>query len=222
MTALPGVGRPGDGISEKAGTMISLQHIEAAAEMIRRQGVIGYPTETVYGLGGAATDPVASRVQSLKRRERKPMIILIPDSGSLSLFTQDIPEGVRPLIDACWPGPLTLVFHARTGSPGSLIGPDGGIAVRRSPDPVCQQLLSILGEAIISTSANPAGLPPARTAEQVREYFGSRLDGILDGGPRNSSEVSTVLDVQSRPFKLLREGAVSRSLLLSIAGEYFG
>jgi L-threonylcarbamoyladenylate synthase len=209
------------GTYEKSGRLISLRNIEAAGEIIRRQGIIGYPTETVYGLGGAVLDQVAERIQRIKKRDRKPMLILIPDSDSLSLLVRGIGEGVWPLINAFWPGPLTLVFQARSGPPGQLIGPDGGIAVRRSPDPVCQQLLALVGQSIISTSANVSGHPPARTAQQVREYFGSQIDGVLDGGPRNTSEVSTVLDVRSCPFKLLREGAVSRSSLVDVAGDCF-
>jgi L-threonylcarbamoyladenylate synthase len=204
--------------------VITLQNIEVAAEIIRHRGIVGYPTETVYGLGGAVLGPVAERIQRIKKREKrdeKPMLVLIPDFDSLSSFVRDIRDGVWPLINAFWPGPLTLVFQAKPGWPDQLIGPDGGIAVRRSPDPICQQLLALVGQAIISTSANLSGHPPARTAEQVREYFGSHIDGILDGGPRNTNEVSTVLDVRSCPFKLLREGAVSRKSLGSVTGDCF-
>ncbi|MFC1568869.1 L-threonylcarbamoyladenylate synthase [bacterium] len=197
--------------------------IEKAVDVLRRGGVIGYPTETVYGLGGMAINTkVISRIQSIKGRQfHKPMLILVPDEQFISDLTdqEDIPDDVRLLMKHFWPGPLTLIFKAKNGLPKGLTSDDGGIGVRISSDPICQDLLERCRAPIISTSANPANQPPARTADDVRRYFKDHLDIILDGGVRNMNEPSTVIDVRSMPARLIRQGAIEVFLIKSTIGE---
>ncbi|MBN2102831.1 threonylcarbamoyl-AMP synthase [bacterium] len=195
--------------------------IEKALSILKHGGVIGYPTETVYGLGGIATDArVVSRIQNIKRRNTdKPMLILIPHSSFLLLVAENIHEYVFSLMDNFWPGPLTLVFRARSGLPDGLIGGDGSIGIRVSSDPICQQLLTELNAPLISTSANPSNQPPARSAEMVQAYFKDQLDAILDGGKRNQNEPSTIIDVRFKPAQLIRNGSIKTSAIRQFIGD---
>lgn len=193
---------------------------QTAADVIRRGGVAGYPTETVYGLGGdARSAAVWRRIAELKQRSgSSPFIILIREPGLLQNIAARIPDYARAFIDRCWPGPLTLVFAASRRLPGHLASGDGTIAVRISPDPVCRQLMGQIDFPLISTSANPAGGQPARTAPEVLRYFDGRLDAVIDGGERDSGEVSSILSVAADRPVLIREGAVKRSNLEEIGG----
>ena len=192
--------------------------------LIREGGVMGYPTETVYGLGG---DPFSlraiERIRLLKERDaRKLFLLLISDRKMLrSCVETPSPDAIK-LMDAFWPGPLTLIFLTQHVFPRSLTGDDGKIGLRMSPDPFCQGFVEALGRPLISTSANPSDRPPARSADEVVAYFGDRIDLVVDGGKRGSGTVSTVIDVAGAQFRLLREGAVSRSKIENIVGEIDG
>ena len=197
--------------------------IRKAAEILKAGGVIGYPTETVYGLGGLARRAdVVSRIRRLKGRQAgKPMLILIPDEASIaSLSDSDhLSTDVQGLMKQFWPGPLTLVFKAKEGLPPNLTGGRDGIGIRVSSDPICQQLFRECPFPIISTSANPSGQSPARSAGEVERYFGDHLDMILDGGIRSQGMPSTVIDTRSIPMTLVREGAISISHIQSCIGD---
>ncbi|MBN2417295.1 threonylcarbamoyl-AMP synthase [bacterium] len=195
-----------------------------AAALLGREGVIGYPTETVYGLGGNAYASEAwHRIAELKQRAgASPFIILIRDPGLLKEIAGKIPGYARRFIDQCWPGPLTLVFAASRRLPGHLTSGTGTIAVRISPDPVCRRLLEELPFPLISTSANPAGREPARTAGQVADYFPGGLDAIIDGGERKQGEVSSIVSVAAGQPVLIREGALKRAELETIGGRSLG
>ena len=201
--------------------IIDRSEVKKAAALLKRGGVIGYPTETVYGLGGHAINAgVVSRIQRMKGREdNKPMLILIPDNTFILSVADSISEQAFVLMEQFWPGPLTLVFKAIDGLPTGLTGKDGGIGLRISSDPVCQELLTYFRAPIISTSANFFNHPPARSAEEVESYFKDHLDAILDGGERNLNAPSSVIDVRSRPAKLIRQGAIELSLIQSYIGE---
>jgi L-threonylcarbamoyladenylate synthase len=208
-----------------SGPAIFFNHeLDQASEIIQRGGVIGYPTETVYGLGGIATNPeVVTRIQRLKgRRSGHPMLILIPDSAYLSDVAEDIPEDATKMMHCFWPGPLTLIFQAKSIFPNGLTGKDGGIGIRVSSDPICRELFKFMKDPLISTSANPSDLPPARSAEAVRQYFKDRVDAVIDGGPRNRNAPSTVIDVRVRPARLIRRGSIKMSRIQSVVGEING
>jgi L-threonylcarbamoyladenylate synthase len=199
----------------------SEEDLQRAVQIIRHGGVIGYPTETVYGLGGLATDDgVISKIIGLKGREAGiPMLILVPDPAYVYSLVREMTENASLLIRRFWPGPLTLVFDSKAGLPVRLTGKDGGIGIRVSSDPVCQRLLAILQGPIVSTSANPAGERPACSAGEVAGYFGSGIDAVVDGGNRNRGIPSTVIDIRSIPVKLLRTGAVGVSEIEKVIGD---
>ena len=198
--------------------------MDAVVRLLLDGGVLGYPTETVYGLGGDAfSETVVRRIQRFKDRdEGKAMLVLIPGLELLeSLVEPPSPRAIR-LVDSFWPGPLTLIFQALQVFPQPLLGPDRKVGLRISPDPFCMRFLEQFGRPLVSTSANPSGRPPAISAEEVLDYFGTQLELIVDGGNKNSVSSSSVLDVSGENFYLLREGAVSKQAIENVIGEVDG
>jgi L-threonylcarbamoyladenylate synthase len=193
--------------------VIAEKEIDRAAAALRRGDVIVYPTETLYGLGVDATVPEAvKRLIALKgRAETKGISVLVGDiSDAAELIDGGLmPPGARQLAEAFWPGPLTVVVPAASGVVGALLGPSGGVGLRCSPDPVCARLLAAAGRPLTSTSANPAGEPPAADAECARRYFGDRVAAYLDDGPRAGSAASTVVEFLDGSAYLRRAGALS-------------
>ena len=187
--------------------------IRQAVETVRAGGIIGYPTETVYGLGADPYDEAAvQRVFELKGREaRKGLVLVVPDERILMRIVDDISPAARTLMTTFWPGPLTLVFRARPDLPKSLLGGGDTVAVRRTSDPVARALLGALQGPLISTSANRAGEPPYRSAAEVARGFGDRLDLILDDGATREQVPSSIVDVSSDETRWIRAGAVTRA-----------
>jgi L-threonylcarbamoyladenylate synthase len=199
----------------------SSSQMSRAVEILNHGGVLVYPTETVYGLGGDARNlDVIRRIYQLKQRSvSNPLSVLISNAEKLKIWVSNIPNHAKMLIDTFWPGPLTLIFHASGSMPELLTGPERKIAIRVSPDPICQKLCKKIDYPLITTSANPSGLPPARSAEQAMEYFGDRVDCVLDGGVRHSSLPSTVLDVTVYPPNLKRLGGITQDQIQQTIGE---
>ena len=180
------------------------------ADRIRSGGVVVYPTETVYGLGADPFSPIAfERIFSLKGREtEKGLILLIRGREDLDALVADIPRAVEVLMDAFWPGPLTLVFPASPNLPNHLLGTTSTIALRVSDAPVAGSLLHHVGGPVTSTSANVSGQPPAQSAREAADVFGDRVDLILDGGTARDLRPSTLVDVSGGSPKILRPGRI--------------
>ena len=186
--------------------------VQEAVSLLQREGILAYPTETVYGLGGdALSQRVYDRVKKIKGEGRTgPILVLIPDAGAVESLVYAVSPAAQILMDRFWPGPLTLVMPAVPEFAPWLTGPGGSLGVRLSPDPVCRIILKVFGGPILSTSANPSGRIPAQDVGDVLAYFGQNLDAVLDGGPRPSGVPSTVVDMTQDPPCLVREGALSR------------
>ncbi len=187
--------------------------IVRTADCIRSGGVVVYPTETVYGLGADPFNPVAfERIFSLKGREsEKGLILLIRGSQDLDALVADIPRAAEFLMDAFWPGPLTLVFPASPSLPDHLLGFTSTIALRVSDAHVASSLLQHAGGPITSTSANHSGLSPARSAQEAANALGGDVDLILDGGSAPDSRPSTLVDVSLPHPRILRPGRIAES-----------
>lgn len=187
--------------------------LRAAVEAIRCGGVIAYPTETVYGLGADPLNETAiRRVFGLKGRDaEKAVILLLRGESDLSTVASEVSDTARHLMDAFWPGSLTLVLKASPGLPKVLLGGGDTVAVRVSSHPVARALADLLGGPITSTSANRSGHPPARSASDVRSAFGDEIDLIVDGGPSSDDPPSTVVDVSGGRARMVREGRVGRA-----------
>jgi L-threonylcarbamoyladenylate synthase len=196
--------------------------IKEAAGIIVAGGVVAVPTESFYGLAVHASDENAvERLLSVKeRREDHPILILIPSPDVLDDYVLRIPRVARRLIKAFWPGGLTMIFEAKPVLPSRLTAGTGKIGVRVSSHPVATQLAKATGAAITGTSANVTGKPPCTDPEEVLKVLGSRLDIILDGGKTAGGRGSTVLDVTVSPPVILREGMVSRTLLMPLLSAF--
>jgi L-threonylcarbamoyladenylate synthase len=178
-------------------------HIAQAAERLRQGSVIAFPTDTLYGVGARARDPVAvDRLYRAKQRPAsQPMVWLVTGRDQVEADAL-VNETAAGLIARFWPGPLTLVLPARNRQ-------DGVTIAWRAPDhEVALALLRSLGEPIASSSANPAGKPPPVDADQVIAGMEGRIDLVLDGGPCRIGRPSTILDLSGAEPRILRQGAI--------------
>jgi L-threonylcarbamoyladenylate synthase len=185
--------------------------INEASGILSKGGIIAYPTESVYALGVLATDEKAvKRLYELKGRPPgKPLPLIVGDIDVLMSVVNNIPDQASKLMDQYWPGPLTLVFEAREGVSLLLTGGTGKIAVRIPGDSAALYLARTLRLPITATSANPSATPPAETASEVIDYFGERVDLIIDAGRSPGGKPSTIVNVTVVPLQILREGRVS-------------
>lgn len=187
-----------------------------AATYVRSGGLIAFRTDTFYGLGA---DPfkrdALQNLLALKGREegRKPVLLVISDASEVARFSAKVPDLFAALSARHWPGALTLVINARPNLPEELTAGTGTIGLRLPADAEVRALVSACGGALTATSANRAGEPPARTAEEVARSFPTGLSLIIDGGETRSPAASTVLDISRDEARLIREGAVSWSEL---------
>ncbi len=186
--------------------------ITRAARVLQQNGVIGYPTETVYGIGSNIFSEVAvERIYKLKHRDpSKAMIVIAADVIQISDLVDEIPPSAEILMDNFWPGPLTIVFYASEELSKSAFRKSKTIAIRIPDCAICLALIKTCGFPLVSTSANRSGEPPATTAEEVERLFGPHLDLIIDGGQTPTCTPSTVIDVTRTPARIIREGAISK------------
>ncbi len=186
--------------------------ISRAARILQKGGVIGYPTETVYGIGSSLfVSEAVDRIYALKNRDHsKALIVIAADAIQIGDLVEEIPDAAERLMENFWPGPLTLVFRASKELRDSPFRRSHTIAIRIPDCSICLSLIKSCGFPIISTSANRSGELPATTAAQVAEMFGDQLDLIIDGSDMLSTTPSTVVDVTRLPVRVLREGAISK------------
>jgi L-threonylcarbamoyladenylate synthase len=186
--------------------------IGRAAHILKSGGVIGYPTETVYGIGCNIFRPDAvSRIYKIKKREQdKAFILIAADPLQVRDTVAEIPETAERLMENFWPGPLTIVFKASLNLLQTEFRRVKTIAIRIPDCTICLALLKNCGFPIVSTSANHSGQPAATTTQEVISLFNNDLDLIIDGGKTPSNIPSTVVDVTRNPVKIVREGAISK------------
>jgi L-threonylcarbamoyladenylate synthase len=189
--------------------------VRETARVIRKGGVIVYPTETIYGLGCSAFDEKAiKRIFEIKQRpETNPMLVLVRNRAMLRELVDEIPSKAIELMDCFWPGPLTIVFHAREKVSSSLTAGSGKIGVRMPGSRFCLKLLDESQIPLVSTSANISGKKASSSIHSLKRMFADKVDSIIDAGSLASSLPSTVVDVSSRKVQILREGAISRKQL---------
>lgn len=177
-----------------------------------------YPTETSYALGGSALDAeLVERVFRLKARAPdKALLLLVDGSRGLAGLAGEVVPAASRLMEACWPGPLTLVVPAAPTLPAHLRDARGTVALRWSAHPVVQELLQIGRGPLIGTSANLSGRPEARRLEEVLATFGDAVELAVDGGATPEGPLSTLLDTTTTPFKVLRAGALPSERLRAV------
>jgi L-threonylcarbamoyladenylate synthase len=184
--------------------------LERAASLLRKGGVVAFPTETVYGLGANAFDVRAvARIFDIKRRpEFDPLIVHVLDEAMLATVVSEVPPTARILIDRFWPGPLTLILRKHAAIPSLVTAGLETVAVRMPAHPVAQELLERTGLPLAAPSANPFGYLSPTRAEHVARLLGERVDAIVNGGPAEHGVESTILLLEPQPV-LLRPGAIS-------------
>jgi L-threonylcarbamoyladenylate synthase len=189
--------------------------IARAADILLDGGLVAFPTESFYGIAvDIRNESAIKRLFSAKGRSASsPVLILIDSTETLDLYVEQIPPLVFRLIEKFWPGGLTLVLTAGSKISPLLTAGTQKIGVRLSSHPVATALARSIGTPISGTSANISGQPGCRSAPEVFEQLGSRVDLILDAGETAGKVGSTVLDVTQRPPKILRDGIVSRQQL---------
>jgi L-threonylcarbamoyladenylate synthase len=192
-----------------------------ARKILDRNGVIALPTETYYGLAvNPFQETALSRLFDLKGRSpEKPVLVLVDGPEMLPQVVQDIPALAVRLMARFWPGPLTIIFPSRPRLPRRLTGGTGTIGVRQPRQAVTCRLIAALGIPVTGTSANRAGDPPLVHAEAVARQFGAGVDLIVDAGPCPGGLPSTIVDLTSRPPRLVRSGAIPPEALAEIIPE---
>ena len=190
--------------------------IADAARVLRDGGLVAFPTETVYGLGarGLSAEAVAKIFVAKGRPSTHPLILHVNgEEDARALILGEVPEHVRALMRAFWPGPLTLVLKKSARVPSAVTGGGETVALRSPAHPVAQALIRALGEPIAAPSANRYQSISPTTAQHVEKSLGDAVDLILDGGPCASGIESTVLDLSGAVPRVLRPGALPLALL---------
>jgi L-threonylcarbamoyladenylate synthase len=196
--------------------VIEREHIEAAAKVLKKEGVIVYPTDTFYGLGASCYSRAAiHRIRRLKKRDpQKPLSIVVSSSDMLQSVVTDLPPLFMALSSKFWPGPLTLVLSASTRLPRELLSSKETIGVRLPAHPWLLELVKSLDSPITATSANLSGEKEIISPENAVDIFSGKVDLIVDGGTAQEKLPSTVVDLTLERPKILRKGAVSEEVLI--------
>jgi L-threonylcarbamoyladenylate synthase len=183
--------------------------ITQAAKVISEGGVIAFRTDTFYGLGADPFNASAvAKVRGLKgREENKPILLLLADTGIVDRFIADRSAAFDEVAQKFWPGPLTIVGRAVPDLPVEITAGTQTVGVRVPADDDVRELVRACGGALTATSANPSGREPARSAKEVRDYFGEAIDLVIDRGEVTATEPSTVLDATTTPMRIVRRGA---------------
>jgi L-threonylcarbamoyladenylate synthase len=183
-----------------------------AVAVLRRGGLVAYPSDTVYGLGAAASDARAvERVFAVKGRgAEKALSLLLADVADLAPLCAEVPFLARILAHRYWPGPLTLVLRRSPTFESAALGGGDTVAVRVPDHPFLREIIRALGEPITGTSANRSGQPACRSAQEVEQELDDEVDLIIDGGPSGEGVESTVVSLTGSLPVVLREGAIPR------------
>ncbi|MEH7128658.1 L-threonylcarbamoyladenylate synthase [Neobacillus drentensis] len=193
-----------------------------AANFLRDNEVVALPTETVYGLGGNAESDVAvAKIFAAKGRPSdNPLIIHIADKKQLSTFVAEVPDKAEVLMEAFWPGPLTIIFKKKEGVLAeSATAGLATVAVRMPDHPVALALLKCCGLPIAAPSANSSGKPSPTNAQHVLDDLNGKIAGVIDGGATGIGVESTVIDCTEAIPVILRPGGVTKEQLKAVIGE---
>jgi len=183
--------------------------LNMAVEVLRRGGLVAFPTETVYGLGADALNEEAVRkiFEAKGRPPDNPIIVHVGNMGQVYSLVEDVPPDAERLMEAFWPGPLTLIFYKSPIVSDIVTGGSPKVGIREPQNEIALTLLNLFGRPIAAPSANASGRPSPTKAEHVIEDLGDKVDLIIDGGDVSFGVESTVLDITTDPPVLYRPGA---------------
>lgn len=199
---------------------INVQTIKEAGRILRRGGLVAFPTETVYGLGAHALKEEAARktYEAKGRPSDNPLIVHIADYEDLKKIAVNIPPETDALAAHFWPGPLTMIFEKSEIVPYGTTGGLDTVAVRMPSDPVAAALIRAAGGFVSAPSANTSGRPSPTEAYHVAEDLSGKIEMILDGGSVDIGLESTILDMTVRPPMILRPGAITADMFREVIG----
>lgn len=192
-----------------------------AAEILKNGGLVAFPTETVYGLGANGLDEKAcKRIYEAKGRPSdNPLILTIGDLDGLYKIVGKVTENAKKIIDAFWPGPITLVLPKADCVPETVTGGLDTVAVRYPSNKIARELIKIAGIPVAAPSANSSGKPSPTRASHVEFDLNGKIEMIIDGGAADWGLESTILDVSEDKPVLLRPGAVTQGMIEDVVGE---
>ena len=195
--------------------------VAEAAAILRRGGLLGIPTETVYGLGADALNEDAVRriFEAKGRPQDNPLIIHVPSADWLARYCRDVPDAAYQLAARFWPGPLTMILFRRDIVPLRTTGGLETVGVRCPDHPVTLAIIEAAGVPIAAPSGNTSGRPSPTTAGHMMEDMLGKIEGIVDGGPCTVGVESTILDLTVQPPRLLRPGGLPLEALEQVLGE---
>ena len=203
------------------GENLDMDAIKKAGDILKAGGLVAFPTETVYGLGGNALDPQASmKIYAAKGRPSdNPLIVHIAELEQLEKITTEIPEGAKILAEKYWPGPLTMIVWKNDRVPYETTGGMDTVAIRMPKHPVALRLIEGSGCLIAAPSANTSGKPSPTEASHVALDMDGRIPMILDGGPVGIGIESTIVDLSEETPMILRPGYITQEMLQEVLGE---
>ena len=192
-----------------------------AGEILKRGGLVAFPTETVYGLGANALDEdAAKRTYAAKGRPSdNPLIVHLADVEDLPIVARNISDKAKQIMERFWPGPLTLIFEKQYIVPYGTTGGLDTVAVRMPTDEIARAVIRAGGGYISAPSANTSGRPSPTSAQHVADDFDGKIDMIIDGGNVDIGLESTIVDMTVEPPMILRPGAITKEMLEEVVGE---
>lgn len=201
--------------------VLNREETGAAAEILREGGLVGVPTETVYGLAadGLNERAVEGIYEAKGRPETKPLNVLVDGMPMVETVCREIPADAYTLADTFWPGPLTMILWGKGVLPPIVCAGGETQGVRCPDHPDTLEVIRALGRPLACPSANLSGKTSPRSAEDVLSQLTGRIDGVLDGGPCTVGVESTILDLTVTPYRILRQGGLSREAIERALGQ---
>ena len=199
---------------------LTKNEIQIAADILAKGGLVGIPTETVYGLGANGLDPkaVADIFAAKGRPQDNPLILHIPHVSWLERYCRDIPEQAYLLAECFWPGPLTMVLPRKENVPDVVTAGLDTVGMRCPGHALCREIIQLADVPVAAPSGNTSGRPSPTTARHMLEDMDGKIDAIVDGGPSGVGVESTIVDLTCMPPRLLRPGGVTLEQLREVLG----
>ncbi len=196
------------------------QLLREAGEVMKAGGLVAFPTETVYGLGGDALNPDSSRkIYAAKGRPSdNPLIVHIANMDALEAIVERVTDEAKKVAEAFWPGPLTIILPKSQKVPYETTGGLDTVAIRMPAHPVARKLIEYAGGYVAAPSANTSGKPSPTVAKYVVEDMNGRIDMVIDGGEVGIGLESTIVDLTVSPPQILRPGFITDAMLSKVVG----
>ena len=201
--------------------LLTQNEIDQAAAILREGGLVGIPTETVYGLGanGLNEQAVKNIFAAKGRPQDNPLILHIPDVSWLERYCKDIPLTAYKLAEAYWPGPMTMILYHKELVPDAVTAGLDTVGMRCPAHKLCRDIIAAAGVPVAAPSGNTSGRPSPTTAQHMLEDMDGKIEAIVDGGPCAVGVESTIIDLTCNPPRLLRPGGITLEQLRDVLGE---